>query len=172
MPTAMRLLREDQTVKWHIEILQDVLVMVESFIFPDNFVILDFEVPSILGRTFLATGRALVYMEKWQMKFTLNNEEATFNICRSMKQSGDLQTVSASSYRVESTFIVLIKERLSVEVLAAVIMNFESDGIEKYGSLVLSLDRGDILFKPKKSALDIKHRESPLAKPSIRRAKN
>ncbi|XP_069154541.1 uncharacterized protein [Solanum lycopersicum] len=62
-----------------------------------DFVILDcefdFKVPIILGRPFLATGRALVDMEKGQMKFRLNNEEATFNICRSMRQSGEIQTV-------------------------------------------------------------------------------
>ena len=51
----------------------------------------------ILGRLFLATGRALVDMEKGQMKFQLNNEEVTFNICRSMRQSGELQSVSAIS---------------------------------------------------------------------------
>ena len=37
------------------------------------------------------------------MKFSFNNEKATFNICRSMKQSGELQMVYAISYRVEST---------------------------------------------------------------------
>ena len=65
------------------------LVKVESFIFPADFVILDcefdFEVPIILGRPFLATGRALVDMEKRQMTFWLNNEERTFNICRTMR---------------------------------------------------------------------------------------
>ena len=54
------------------------LLKVESFIFSANFVILDcevdFEVPIILGRPFLATGRALFDMEKGQMKFWLNNE--------------------------------------------------------------------------------------------------
>ena len=49
-------------------ILHDVLVKVETFIFPADFVIIDcevdFEVPIILGRPFLATGRALVAMEK------------------------------------------------------------------------------------------------------------
>ena len=49
------------------------LVKVELFIFPRDFVILDcevdFEVPIILERPFLATGRALVDMEKGQMKF-------------------------------------------------------------------------------------------------------
>ncbi|TMW81748.1 hypothetical protein EJD97_008030 [Solanum chilense] len=86
-----------------IGIPHDVLVKVESFIFPVNFVILDcevdFKVSIILGRPFLATGRALVDMEKGQMKFWLNNKEATFNICRSMKQNGELQSVSAISYK-------------------------------------------------------------------------
>ena len=88
-PTVMCLLMADLTVKRPIGILHDVLVKVESFIFPANFVILgcevDFEVPIILGRTFHSTGRALVDMEKGQIKFRLNNEEVTFNICRSMR---------------------------------------------------------------------------------------
>ena len=93
----------DQTVKRPIGILHDVLVKVESFIFRDNFIIIDcevnFEVPIILGRLFLATGRDLVDMEKGQMTFRLNNEEATFNICRTMRQSGELQSVSAISHK-------------------------------------------------------------------------
>ncbi|XP_049394633.1 uncharacterized protein LOC125858904 [Solanum stenotomum] len=71
--TAMRLLMVDRTVKRPIGLLHDVLVKVESFIFPVDFVILDcevdFEVHIILGRLFLATGRALVDMERGQMKF-------------------------------------------------------------------------------------------------------
>ena len=102
-PTAMRLLMADRTVKKPIGILHDVLVKVESFIFLADFVILDcevdFEVPIILGRPFLATGRALVDMEKGQMTFRLNNEEATFNICRTMRQSGELQSVSVISHK-------------------------------------------------------------------------
>ena len=67
-PTAMRLQMADRTVKRPIGILHDVLVKVESFTFPTDFVILDcevnFEKSIILGRSFLATGRALVNMEK------------------------------------------------------------------------------------------------------------
>ena len=33
------------------------------------------------------------------MKFRLNNEEATFNVCRTMRQSGELQSVSAISHK-------------------------------------------------------------------------
>ena len=33
------------------------------------------------------------------MTFWLNNEEATFNICRTMRQSGELQSVSVISHK-------------------------------------------------------------------------
>mgnify|MGYP000024876643 CR=1 FL=1 len=73
VPTAICLLMGDRIVKRPIGVLQDVLVKVESFIFPLDFVILDCEVdstvPIILGRPFLATGRVLVDMERGQMKF-------------------------------------------------------------------------------------------------------
>jgi len=49
-------------------VLEDVPVKVGSFIFSVEFVILncevDFEVPITLGRPFLATGSALVDMER------------------------------------------------------------------------------------------------------------
>ena len=45
------------------------------------------------------------------MKFMLNNEEATLSICRSIKQSGELQKVSTISYRVESASEIQIEER-------------------------------------------------------------
>ena len=49
-------------------------------------------------------------------------------------------------------------------------MNFESDCIEEYRSLVVALHRGDIRLKPKKLDLCMKHREYPPAKPSIEEA--
>ncbi|KAK4715893.1 hypothetical protein R3W88_014231 [Solanum pinnatisectum] len=59
-PTAMRLMMADRSVKRPVGILFDVLVKVDTFIFPADFVILDceveFEVPIILGRPFLAIG--------------------------------------------------------------------------------------------------------------------
>lgn len=60
------LLMANRTMKRLIGILYDLFVKVESFIFLANFVIVDcevhFEVPIILGRQFLAIGRALIYM--------------------------------------------------------------------------------------------------------------
>jgi len=86
------------------------------------------------------------------------------------RQSSELQLVSAITYRVESGSEVQIKERLGVEALAAVMMNFESDGIEDYDELVSALDRCEYRSKRKKLLLDMKNHASPPARPSVEEA--
>lgn len=67
-PTILRLRIADRIMKRRIDVLHDVLVKVESFIFSVNFGILDndvyFEVPIIIGRLFLPTGYSLVDIKK------------------------------------------------------------------------------------------------------------
>ena len=60
----------------------------------------------------------------------MNNEEATLNICGSMRQSDEIQSVSAISYNVGESSETQIEEHLGVQALAAVIMNFDNDCIE------------------------------------------
>ncbi|XP_070017623.1 uncharacterized protein [Nicotiana sylvestris] len=66
-PTSMRLQMADQSMKRPLGIIDDVLVQVNKFILLADFVILDcevdYEVPLILGRPFLATGKALIIIE-------------------------------------------------------------------------------------------------------------
>ena len=63
-PTNVSLQLVDRSITYPRGILEDVLVKVNKFIFPVNFIILDMEedheVPLILGRPFLATGRVLI----------------------------------------------------------------------------------------------------------------
>jgi len=95
---TMRLLMADRSSKYPIGILYYILVKVDKFIFPADFVILDYEidaeVPIILGRPFLATERALVDVESGELKFRVNDEEATFNMCKSMKQPSEIHMIS------------------------------------------------------------------------------
>ncbi|XP_015081415.1 uncharacterized protein LOC107025061 [Solanum pennellii] len=67
-PAALRLLMADRIVKNTIGLLHYMLVKVKTFIFPTYSMILDcevdFQVPIILGRPFIATCRAFVDMEK------------------------------------------------------------------------------------------------------------
>lgn len=73
------------------------------------------------------------------MKFRINKEEGTFNIGRSMKQIGEVQSVTAMTYTVDSVSEVQIEETLGVESLVTIVMNFESDDIEDYDEWVAAL---------------------------------
>lgn len=90
-PTSLRLLLADHTVNKMFGILCDVLVkkMVATFIYLDDFMILDcqvvFEDPIMMERSLLATGRELVEMEIGKIKLRLNVEQVTFNKCQSMQ---------------------------------------------------------------------------------------
>lgn len=53
--------------------------------------------------------------------------------------SGKIPTVSSLTYRVESVSKMQIEERLGVEALVAVTINFDSDCIEEYNDLVAAL---------------------------------
>ena len=68
--------------------IEDVLVKVGKFIFPVGFIVLDMEdreVPLILGRPFLATGRALIDVQQGKLTLRVGEEEAIFNVFKAMK---------------------------------------------------------------------------------------
>ncbi|XP_070013743.1 uncharacterized protein [Nicotiana sylvestris] len=46
----------------------------------------DYEVPIIFGRPFLATGKALVDVEVGELTFRVGDEKVVFHVCKSMKQ--------------------------------------------------------------------------------------
>ena len=60
------------------------LVKVGKFILLADFIILDMEenerIPIILGHPFLATGRALIDVQKGELKLRVDKEEAIFNV--------------------------------------------------------------------------------------------
>ncbi|GJS86095.1 putative reverse transcriptase domain-containing protein [Tanacetum coccineum] len=72
-------------------IAENVIVKIDKFVFPINFVILDmeedFRVPIILGRPFLATAHAMIDVFNKKISFEVGNENITFDIQESMKFS-------------------------------------------------------------------------------------
>ncbi|XP_016684044.1 uncharacterized protein [Gossypium hirsutum] len=64
--------------------VEDVLVRVDEFIFPVDFIILeceaDKELPIMLGRAFLATGRTLIDVQKCELTMRINDQQLTFNV--------------------------------------------------------------------------------------------
>ncbi|XP_022156728.1 uncharacterized protein LOC111023573 [Momordica charantia] len=92
-PTTVTLQLADRSIM-HLEgKIEDVLVQVDKFIFPADFIILDYdadkEVPIILGRPFLATGRALVDVHKGELTMRVQDQEVKFLVHDSMKFPAD-----------------------------------------------------------------------------------
>ncbi|XP_070036562.1 uncharacterized protein [Nicotiana tomentosiformis] len=89
-PIFMRLQMADRTIKSPLGLIEDVLVRVDKFILPTDFVILDcevdYEVPIIIGRPFLATGKALCDVEAREITFRVGDEQVVFHVCKSMHQ--------------------------------------------------------------------------------------
>ncbi|XP_049391615.1 uncharacterized protein LOC125856074 [Solanum stenotomum] len=140
--TTMRLLMADRSIKHPIGIFYDILVKVDRFIFPANFVILDrdidVEVPIILGRPFLATGRALVDVESGKLKFHANDDEVTFNIYKSMKQPSDIHVVSAEDVIDEAVASVSHLLRKN-EPLESILANHDELEIQEYDEMIAAL---------------------------------
>ncbi|XP_070003087.1 uncharacterized protein [Nicotiana sylvestris] len=97
-PTSMRLQMADHSIKRPVGIVNDVLVKVGNFHLPADFVILDCavdkEIPIILGRPFLSTGRALMDSEWNEIKFCVNDEEVTFQASKGMKLLHEYESIS------------------------------------------------------------------------------
>ncbi|MCI44603.1 hypothetical protein A2U01_0065842, partial [Trifolium medium] len=66
--------------------IKDVIVKIKDLAFPVDFVIMDIEedadIPIILGRPFLATSRAVIDMEKEELKLRMGNKEKLIQICK------------------------------------------------------------------------------------------
>ena len=88
-PTTVTLQMPDKTMVKPEGVIEDVLVKVGKFIFLVDFIILDMEedsqVPLMVGRPFLATGAALIDMQKGVLTLRVREEAADFNLPQSSK---------------------------------------------------------------------------------------
>ena len=87
-PTNITLSLADRSVKIPKGIVEDVLVKIDKFYYPVDFVVLDTEpianepnhVPIILGRPFLATANAIINCRNGVMQLTFGNMTLELNI--------------------------------------------------------------------------------------------
>ena len=120
-PTTVTLQMEDRTLAKPEGIIEDVLVKVGKFIFPADFIILDMEedsqVPLLLGRPFLATGAALIDMQKGVLTLRVGEETANFNLIRSLRnldiERDDIKSVE-DVYVNNSDFYYDCNDQLSI----------------------------------------------------------
>ena len=92
-PTTTTLQLADRSFKHLRGIIEDALVKVDKFIFPIDFIVLDMEedkeIPIKLGRPFLATGRAIINVQKGELKLRVKGEEVVFNVFKGFKHPCD-----------------------------------------------------------------------------------
>jgi len=88
-PTMITLQLVDHSMTYPYGVVEDVLVNVDKFIFLVDFVVLDIEedakVPIILGRLFLATGRALIDVQQRELMLRVVDAKVTFSINEAIK---------------------------------------------------------------------------------------
>ncbi|KAG9453964.1 hypothetical protein H6P81_006868 [Aristolochia fimbriata] len=112
----------------------DVLVKIQDFIYPCDFVVLDMEVdknlPIILGRPFLATTGAIIDCKHGNLTLRLNNDTISFNKKEAMKQPAIPHDDFCLSIVVIDSCIAEIEEEARIEAA-------------KEGGLVNSEERED-----------------------------
>ena len=78
--------------------IEYVLVRVDKFIFPVDFIVLDYEadkeVPIILGRPFLATGKTFIDVQKWELTMRVDDEHVTFNVLNALCYPNEVEECS------------------------------------------------------------------------------
>ncbi|KAH9672110.1 hypothetical protein KPL70_017603 [Citrus sinensis] len=93
--TTVTLQLADRSIKYPRGIIEDVLVKVDKFIFPAYFIVLDMtediKLPLIIGRQFLATGRALIDVQERKLILRVQNEQAIFNVYTPIKYPIELK---------------------------------------------------------------------------------
>ncbi|GKC42259.1 reverse transcriptase domain-containing protein [Tanacetum coccineum] len=83
-PNRMTLKLANRLVAYPVGIAEDVFVQVGKFTFPADFVVINYDVdprvPLILGRPFLRTARALVYVYGEEFTLRVDDEKLVFNV--------------------------------------------------------------------------------------------
>ncbi|KAF7802393.1 uncharacterized protein G2W53_041504 [Senna tora] len=85
----------DRSIAYPGGIIENVLMKVDNLILPANFTVLDYEedknVPIILGRPFLATGRTIIDVQKGELTMRVQDQEVKFNVFKAMKLPGETE---------------------------------------------------------------------------------
>ena len=104
--TTITLSLVDCSINVHRGVVEDVLVQVEKFYYPVDFVVLDAKslkngvnyIPIILRRPFLATTNALINCRNGLMQLSFGNmtvEMKVFNLCKQLKDHDDVEDEEA-----------------------------------------------------------------------------
>nr|XP_009611513.1 uncharacterized protein LOC104104990 [Nicotiana tomentosiformis] len=150
MPLSMfKKLEADQTTIFPDGIIEDILVRVDKFVFPVDFIMVDMEVnkevPLVLGRPFLCTYRAIIDIYEGKLMLRVVNEKVVFPINMMMKNPSD----EASAYSCFKLDVVReLAEKYKLDKLAG-------DTLEKFITRSSIMEDEDTEMKKEVEALEI-----------------
>ncbi|XP_058741907.1 uncharacterized protein LOC131614322 [Vicia villosa] len=88
-PTTITLQLAGRSICYPQGKIEDVLVRVDKFVFPADFIIMDFDadedIPIMLGRPFLATRRTLIDVEKGELTMRVKCQQVVFNVLNALQ---------------------------------------------------------------------------------------
>ncbi|XP_016755136.1 uncharacterized protein [Gossypium hirsutum] len=75
--------------------IEDVLIRVDKFIFLVDFIVFDYkddkDVPIILVRPFLGTGRTMIDVQKGELTMRVNDQQIIFNVFKALKCADEIE---------------------------------------------------------------------------------
>ncbi|GKD61588.1 hypothetical protein Tco_1299097 [Tanacetum coccineum] len=136
-PTRMCIELANKTTQYPRGIAENVIVKIDKFVFPIDFVVLDMEedhkIPIILGRPFLATAHAMIDVFNKKIYCKVRNKMVTFDIEKSMKFSSPKEDTCLSIDMVDLTILDHTQEILPSDPLDSFlfkpIINFQEGKI-------------------------------------------
>ncbi|XP_059446560.1 uncharacterized protein LOC132178122 [Corylus avellana] len=170
-PTLITLQLGDKSVKVPQGIIEDVLIKVDKFHFPVDFIVLDTEpvsnvgiqIPIILGRPFLATANALINCRTGIMKVSFDNMTVELNIFHSSKQPLEFEEVN-NVCAIEEIIEDTVEETSMEDHLESCLAQFgedlnleklleQADAILENGPLVSNEEEEAAVHEPPKKEL-------------------
>ncbi|GKA67870.1 putative nucleotidyltransferase, ribonuclease H [Tanacetum coccineum] len=136
--TRMSLELVDRSIQYPRGIIENVLIKVDKFVLPIDFFILDIpkdsRVPINLGRPFLATARAMIYVFNKKITLRVGDDEVIFDVDQSIKRP---TTKDDECYGIDD-----LDDTISVEA-QELLENKEPDSFLSRG-LEKSIDQSDL----------------------------
>ncbi|XP_070014886.1 uncharacterized protein [Nicotiana sylvestris] len=136
---------------------ENVLVRVDKFILPTDFVILDcevdYEVLIILDGPFLAKGKALVDVEAGELTFRVGDKKVVFHVYKSMRQPNNKEVCPFMDL-VTNMIVDETSDVINVDaILEAVLLNFDDGEMDGFMKCVSSL-QGMRITPPTKPSIE------------------
>ena len=121
----------DRSLKHPRGVIEDLLVKVDKFIFPTDFIVLDMEedkeIPIILGRPFLATGRAMIDVQRGELKLRVQEDEVKFNVFEAVRHPAESDTC----YMAEIVEAIVSTQSGLTDPLEASLVENESENLSE-----------------------------------------